>query len=224
MRRKRPSGAERSLGWPLSARVTCDSGTVVTGVGRRGKERGIGKGPRPWGIRGALVVSGALFCTALAALVSTGCSRSAFDGRVYRSSEFSFRLGPIPTTARQVDASEALVAFRDDQAGSTIAVSARCGQDGDDVPLRSLVQHLFIHFTNRRIVREEEFSLARRAALETELDAALDGVSSHFVVVVTKHDGCVYDFVHVDGGGNGPAVQQSRTDFRAMVRGFEVLH
>lgn len=169
-------------------------------------------------------MSVALAYASLVGVTALGCSRPAFDGRVYKSRDLSFRLGPVPTTARRVDASEALVAFRDDQAGSTIAVSARCGQDGDDVPLRSLVQHLFIHFTNRRILREEEFSLARRAALETELEAALDGVPSHFVVVVTKHDGCVYDFVHVDGGGSSTATQQSRTDFRAMVRGFEVLH
>jgi len=158
-----------------------------------------------------------------ALVLCCGCSRPAFDGSVYRSKELSFRLGPVPSTARQVDASEALVAFRDDQAGSTFAISARCGQDGDDVPLRSLVQHLFIHFTDRRVIQEKEFQLARRAALETEMEASLDGVSSHFVVVVLKHDGCVYDFVHVDGGGSSTAVQQSRSDFRGMVQGFEVL-
>jgi hypothetical protein len=152
-----------------------------------------------------------------------GCGRPAFDGQVYRGEQVSFRLGPVPASARQVEATEALVAFRDDDAGSTIAVSARCGQDGDDVPLRALVQHLFLHFTDRRVLAEKEFTLARRAALEAELEATLDGVSSHFVVVVLKHDGCVYDFVHVDGGGNSAAIQQSRTDFRAMVHGFEVL-
>lgn len=153
----------------------------------------------------------------------SGCAGRRFDGQVYRGEDVSFRLGPIPASARQVEASEALLAFRDDDAGSTIAVSARCGQDSDDVPLRALVQHLFLHFTERRTIAEQEFTLAHRAALEAELEAALDGVSSHFVVVVLKHDGCVYDFIHVDGGGNGPAIQRSRTDFRAMVRGFEVL-
>lgn len=160
----------------------------------------------------------------LAGAIILGCAHSGFDGQVYRSRDLSFRLGPVPSTAREVQASDALVAFRDDQAGSTMAINARCGQDGDDVPLRALVQHLFLHFTDRRTIREEEFSLARRAALETELEAALDGVSSHFVVVVLKHDGCVYDFVHVDGGGESASIVQSRSDFRAMVRGFEVLH
>lgn len=211
----------------LSRPVSCDSGTVVTGVGHAGRQRrrrdGAGAFFLRWTLVGAVVASD-LLVGGLLVGSTVGCSRSAFDGRVYRSRDLSFRLGPIPSTARQVDATEALVAFRDDQAGSTIAVSARCGQDSDDVPLRSLVQHLFIHFTDRRILREEEFSLARRAALEMELEASLDGVSSHFVVVVLKHDGCVYDFVHVDGGGTTTAVQQSRTDFRGMVRGFEVLH
>jgi len=159
----------------------------------------------------------------LVTVATIGCAHSGFDGQVYRSSDLSFRLGPVPETARQVETSEALVALRDDQAGSTIAVSARCGQDSDDVPLRSLHQHLFIHFTDRRTIKEEEFTLAHRAALETEMVASLDGVSSHFVVVVLKHDGCVYDFIHVDGGGDSATIVQSRADFRAMVRGFEVL-
>jgi len=195
----------------------------VTGAGARGRQHGSSVWRRVRRLGGALTLWGSILGALTTAPATIGCSRPAFDGRVYRSKELSFRLGPVPPAARRVDASEALVAFRDDQAGSTIAVSARCGQDGDDVPLRSLVQHLFIHFTDRRVIREEEFSLARRAALETELEAALDGVPSHFVVVVLKHDGCVYDFVHVDGGGASTAVQQSRTDFRAMVRGFEVL-
>jgi len=164
-----------------------------------------------------VAMSSALLLGALA------CSPPPFDGHEYRKDDLAFRLGPIPASARQVEASEALVAFRDDEAGSTIAVSARCGQDGDDVPLRALVQHLFIHFTDKRVLSEHDLSLARRAALESELEATLDGVSSHFVVVVLKHDGCVYDFVHVDGGGNSAAVVQSRNDFRTMVHGFEVL-
>jgi hypothetical protein len=169
-------------------------------------------------------VTGVRRLALLAALAVAGCAHSGFDGQVYRSRDLSFRLGPVPSSAHEVEASEALVAFRDDQAGSTMAINARCGQDGDDVPLRALVQHLFLHFTDRRTIREEEFSLARRTALEAELEAALDGVSSHFVVVVLKHDGCVYDFIHVDGGGQSARVAQSRSDFRTMVRGFEVLH
>lgn len=159
----------------------------------------------------------------LAAVGLVACRPARFDGRVYRDDRVAFRLGPVPPSARQIESDEALVTFRDDAAGATIAVSARCGRDSDDVPLRALVQHLFIHFTDKRVLREEEFSLAHRAALETELSAVLDGVESHFVVVVLKHDGCVYDFIHVGVEGDGPAISASRNDFRAMVRGFEVL-
>jgi hypothetical protein len=202
---------------PLSGLSPCDSGSLVTGLGRLAGER------TAWDVLRATCLTAALLGVPLFVGGVSGCAGRTFDGQVYRGDDVSFRLGPIPASARQVEASDALVAFRDDEAGSTIAVSARCGQDSDDVPLRALVQHLFLHFTERRTIAEKEFTLVHRAALEAELEAALDGVSSHFVVVVLKHDGCVYDFVHVDGGGDSPAIERSRTDFRAMVRGFEVL-
>ncbi len=129
----------------------------------------------------------------------------------------------MPPTARLIETDEALLAFRDDEAGATMAINARCGKDGDDVPLRALRQHLFLRFTDRRILSEEEFALAGRAALRTEMEASLDGVPSYFIVVVLKKDGCVYDFYHLDAGGTDPRTLQSREAFNEMVRGFSVL-
>lgn len=132
----------------------------------------------------------------------------------------AFRVGPLPADVRRVDASDARLAFRDDRVGATWAVSARCGLDGDDVPLQALLHHLFLQFTDRRQIREESFTLDGRAALEVELEATIDGVPRRFLVAVLKKDGCVYDFVHVDPGGKSPGVQESRDAFRAFVRGF----
>jgi hypothetical protein len=159
----------------------------------------------------------------LLALTLFGCAGGSFNGTTYRDSEFAFRLGPVPAGVRRIDTDEALLAFRDDQASSTIAVSARCGKDGDDVPLEALVTHLFIRFTDRETISERRFRLAGRAALEVEMKARLDGVPSHFVITVLKRDGCVYDFIHIDAGGNDPRTLQSRKDFRSMVQGFSVL-
>jgi hypothetical protein len=53
--------------------------------------------------------------------------------------------------------------------------------------------------------------------------AYLDGVRRHFVVTVMKKDGCVYDFIHVDGGGDSLRLKESRDNFRKMVSGFETL-
>lgn len=151
------------------------------------------------------------------------CTKSQFDGVEYRDQDVAFRLGQVPSGMRQLDSSEAQVTLVNDQLGTSIAIGARCGQDSDDVPLRALVQHLFLQFTERRIIAEKELRLDGRAALDTELTAELDGVHRHFVVVVLKKDGCVYDMYHVDGGGDRAGLTQSRTDFRKMVAGFRTI-
>jgi hypothetical protein len=146
-----------------------------------------------------------------------------FNGTEYRDDDVAFRLGPLPAGVRAVGTSESLLAFQNDEAGTTMAVSARCGVDSDDVPLRALVVHLFLQLTDREILSEEEFVLDGRAALTTEMKAHLDGVQRHFVVTVLKKDGCVYDFIHVDGGGETLRLLESRAEFRRMVRGFRTI-
>jgi len=146
-----------------------------------------------------------------------------FDGREYRGDGLAFRIGPVPTGLRLVQSDDARLAFRNDDDGSTVVVNARCRLDGDDVPLRALVQHLFLQFTDRTLLGERAFRLDGRDALEVEIEASLDGVRRHFVVTVLKKDGCVYDFVLVDrphaaGGEAGRAAH-----FRRLVEGFVTL-
>ena len=93
--------------------------------------------------------------------------------------------------------SGASFAYRDDVGGAVIAVHARCRVDGDDVPLESLTQHLFIYFTEREITDQHRVAVDGREALRSELSAKLDGVSRGFVVYVLKKDGCVYDFMYI---------------------------
>ena len=96
-----------------------------------------------------------------------------------------------------------------------VAVNGRCGVDGDDVPLASLTQHLFLQFTERELKSQEELTLDGRAAMRTELLGKLDGVPKHFIVYVLKKDGCVYDFWRIGEPGAGDA-----SSFESFVRGF----
>jgi hypothetical protein len=170
--------------------------------------------------RGALFLVGWLTIAAL----ELGCGRGAqFDGTEYRDDQVAFRLGPVPQGSERLAASEALVAFENPNIGSTIAVSARCHRESDDVPLRALVAHLFLQLTDRQTLAERPFQLDGRDALEVELVAELDGVSRHFIVTVLKKDGCVYDMWHIDRGGDAPELQRARTEFRAMALGFRTL-
>lgn len=152
-----------------------------------------------------------------------GCaSGPQFDGQTYRGEQVSFRVGPLPGGFRRIGSDDALLTFRNDQAGASLAINARCRLDGDDVPLRALVQHLFLQFTERRELSQRSFTLDGREALEVQLLASLDGVQRRFTVTVFKKNECVYDFLLVsDGGEQGnPAVE---ADYRKLVEGFATL-
>ncbi len=160
----------------------------------------------------------------LSCWLALGCGGGQLDGVEYRDDQVAFRLGRIPDGMRQVQTNEARVALQNDEVGATVAIGARCGQESDDVPLRALVQHLFLQFQDKKTVSEQPFTLDSRAALRSEVVARLDGVRRHFVVVVMKKNDCVYDFLHVDGGGDSPGLEKSRADFIRMVEGFVVLN
>ena len=152
----------------------------------------------------------------MAALLAFACGGPAgFDGRVYHGDDMTFRVGPVPSEWREIEVEGALVAFRDEGRDATVAVSGRCGLDGDDVPLSALTHHLFLQFTEREIVSQKLVELDGREALRSELNAKLDGVPMHYVVYVLKKDGCVYDFVRI----GKPAAKDSHA-FERFVQGF----
>lgn len=161
--------------------------------------------------------------------VLSGCKAQPFDGQIYEANDLRFRVGPVPSGWRQIDVtdSDSLLAFRDDSARATIALTGRCGRDGDDVPLRALTHHLFLHFTDRQVVSEERIKLDGRAALRTELLATLDGVPKRFVTVVLKKNECVYDFLYITdvapGLDEGVATPNDREEFERFVAGFSTL-
>lgn len=155
--------------------------------------------------------------TLLAAAFAVSCSPSHFDGRVFRRGDVAFRLEHVPVTWRSIEINDTALAFRDDESASTVAINGRCGKDAEDVPLRSLTQHLFLQFTERNLEEQELVPLDGREALRTEMTAKLDGVEKHFHVVVMKKDGCVYDFLQIADQRQDPDV------FLGFVKGFSTV-
>jgi hypothetical protein len=148
--------------------------------------------------------------------LTLGCG-SGLTGRTYRHGDIAFDVGPIPASWHEVDADDAALVFRDNAAEVTVAVNARCHEEGDDVPLKVLTKHLFLEFTDRKLISQRSLELDGRAALRTELFADLDGVPMHFTVYVLKKDWCVYDFMHI-AALKSPAT--SRAQFDQFVAGF----
>ena len=149
-----------------------------------------------------------------------GCAGPLFDGATYRGDGFAFRVGPIPEGWRRIEVTETALAFRDDEHNATIATSARCGVDGEDVPLAALTRHLFLQFREQETEVSEVVPFDGREALHTVLRAKLDGVPKKFDVWVLKKDACVYDAYFIaepgrfDGGVQG---------FRRFVEGFATV-
>ena len=145
------------------------------------------------------------------------CSSTHFDGKLYRRGDIAFTVGEKPSSWRHLDVSDAALSFRDEAVQATIVIQGRCGMDGDDVPLESLTQHLFIYFTERDIIEQKRIPMDGREAMRTVMVAKLDGVARRFVVYVLKKDGCVYDFLYV--GVSTPS-QASVDAFDQYVAGF----
>jgi hypothetical protein len=156
----------------------------------------------------------AAFGLATAFLV-LACAGSHFNGTVYDDGALRFRTGPVPASWHAIEADGTVLAFRDDAAPATVALNGRCGMDGDDVPLPSLTQHLFLQFTEREQKSQQELNLDGRAALRTEMVGKLDGVPKQFIVYVLKKDGCVYDFWRISEPGAGDIAP-----FETFVKGF----
>lgn len=156
----------------------------------------------------------------LSAIVVSACSGPHFAGGIYRDRSVAFRLGETPASWQRIDVSDAKLAFRDDAAQTTTLVNARCGLDGEDAPLASLTQHLFLLFTEREIIEEKLVPLDNREALRTVLRAKLDGVPKAFDVYVLKKDGCVYDFVQIAAP---ESFDEGRPAFARFVEGFRTL-
>ncbi|WP_437279625.1 hypothetical protein WME90_03430 [Sorangium sp. So ce375] len=153
------------------------------------------------------------------AIALAGCGGSSFDGTVYRSADVAFRVPPAPAGWKQIGVSDAAVAYRDEANGATIALNGRCRNE-EDIPLVSLTNHLFLHFTEREVLKQEVVPFDGREAMHTVMSAKLDGVPKVFDIWVLKKNGCVYDMLLIADPARYAAGEPA---FTRMVRGFSTL-
>ncbi|MEZ4287128.1 MAG: hypothetical protein R3A47_03075 [Polyangiales bacterium] len=78
--------------------------------------------------------------------------------------------------------------------------------------------HLLFGFTEREIREQTLHELDGREALYTLGSARLDGVARALYLVVTKKDGCEYDFGLVSA--DDESLKAASRDFEAMLAGF----
>lgn len=152
--------------------------------------------------------------------LAAACGGAPFDGSVYRGEGYAFRVPRRPAAWEPLEISEAALAYRDTSSDAVVAINGRCGRDGEDVPLKSLTQHLFMQFTDREILSEDVVPFDGREALHTVAVAKLDGVPLKFDVWVLKKNGCVYDLYYF---AKPQRYDSGVEEFRRFVRGFSTV-
>lgn len=163
---------------------------------------------------------GLFISLSLSALLLSGCASTSYQDQVFQARDLAFHTGPLDPSWRPIEVQGTRLAFRDDDRDATIAISARCGKDAEDVPLAGLTQHLFLQFTERNILDQHLVLMDRREALRTQLQAKLDGVSKSFLVYVLKKDGCVYDLLLIS---HPASFEKSAKAFDDFARQFSVI-
>lgn len=154
---------------------------------------------------------------------AAGCGAGGgphLEGSVYRNGPVAFQLGTVPSAWRQVDVTDASVAYRDDVHAASILVNGRCHKPDDGTPLVALTNHLVIGSTMREIALQETEPFDGREALHTRMRAKWDGVPMALDIYVMKKDGCVYDFVYM---GDPKGSEDGMKPFEDFVHGFRTL-
>jgi hypothetical protein len=160
-----------------------------------------------------------LLVLSLALLTSCGLfSRGQLRDGVYEGSGVRYRLKSPVGDWRRVSVASADVAWIHDELGASLLVNSHC-RGVQDAPLEALAGHLLIGFTERALLAERKLELSRREALEREVQAKLDGVPRHLLLLVLKKDGCVYDVV-LDATPAGFA--RARPAYEGMLQGLDV--
>ncbi|MEQ9323963.1 MAG: hypothetical protein RIF41_32660 [Polyangiaceae bacterium] len=170
--------------------------------------------------RGAVIVGAVLARLLVACCLVAGCTSGGLKNGVYRGDGFAFRFGEPGGGWERLEAAPAAIAYRNEQSRASMMVNARCGEDGDDVPLIALTNHLFLMFTDRQIVTQEVIPFDDREAMHTVMNAKLDGVPMTYDVWVLKKDGCVYDLLYLAPEATFDGAHAS---FDGLVRGFATV-
>jgi hypothetical protein len=149
-----------------------------------------------------------------------GCGVGGLNNGVYRGEGFAFQIREPGDGWKRLDANPAALAYRNERSNASMMINARCGKDGDDVPLIALTNHLFLMFTDKDVQTQEVVPFDDREAMHTVMNAKLDGVPMTYDVWVLKKDGCVYDLLYL---APEASFGEAHGAFEQLVRGFATV-
>jgi hypothetical protein len=151
-------------------------------------------------------------------LALVGCGGGAeLRGNVVEGQQASYRIGDLGAGWQRVAIEDNDLAWHHPELGAVVQVNATC-DPFQDVPLRALINHLLIGFTDREFLGSDRIPLDDREALRSHLTARLDGVERELLLYVLKKDECTYDFALV--APPGERYRRAEPDFERFVAGF----
>jgi hypothetical protein len=161
----------------------------------------------------------ALYLVALAtgALLGACGGKAHYEGGVYRDPVTAFRVETPGPEYDRLDGIGASGLSWAGPGGAMLQVKARCDRSLD-IPLRALMGHLLIGFTELETLSEALVPMDGREALERHVRAKVDGVPRELLLRVLKKDGCVYDLALV--APPGASFERARPGYSRMVESF----
>ncbi len=131
-----------------------------------------------------------------------------------------YQVGELSSDWQRINLEKAMIAFYNPQLKSTISTDSFCDQAYNDSSLKSLTQQLFPGLQNLKVIEEKQFQLDGRGALQTLVDAELDGLPVMVNIVVLKKDWCLFDFYLVS---EKSSFARAMSDFEKFYQNFSYL-
>lgn len=136
-----------------------------------------------------------LLCATCIKLPTTFHTLHLQGNKIYIGSFGAYQLGALSHEWQIMTDKGAQVEWLHKEWGTSIATSALCGSQFEDLPLRLLRQHQLAQMEKVEFIQEKNFMLDGRKALLTQLNAIVDGVPIYVELVVVKKNGCQFDMI-----------------------------
>lgn len=138
-------------------------------------------------------------------------------GRVYIKHDKYYKVGILPEGWKRMKTGARTISFYNPNYRSSISTDAYCGNSMLDRSLSSLSGDIITAVENRKVVREENFTLDGRDAVRLLMRGGYQGVPVTVDLVIVRKDVCVFDMYATIAPGFEREVVK---DFETFFNGF----
>lgn len=134
-------------------------------------------------------------------------------GRAYIKHDKYYRIGLLPEGWQRMKTRARTISFYNSELLGSISTDAFCAKGLGDRNLSALSMDILGGLEEKNFLDIREFELDRRGALRQKVSGKMDGVPVIVDLVVTKKNGCAFDFYSVASPPNSQEVTEAFEDF-----------